>query len=194
MSAEQTAQEIVGQLDQEYRRSVDALRGALRSFMQGGPPPAADARRDGLFAYPELRLAWAPGQPFPRISRAFARIGAPGRYAVTVTRPDLFRDYLVEQLTLLMQDFEVTVEVGRSRVRTATKVIVGVVAVAVVFLALVNREYLEVYDTRAGQFVLAIVGAVFATGGWLLTRMARIDLPDRFTARATSPSLTGVEP
>ena len=88
----------------------------------------------------------------------------------------------------------IRVEVGRSRVRTATKVIVGVVAVAVVFLALVNREYLEVYDTPAGQFVLAIVGAIFATGGWLLTRMARIDLPDRFTARATSPSLTGVEP
>lgn len=36
----------------------------------------------------------------------------------------------------------IRVEVGRSRVRTATKVIVGVVAVAVVFLALVNREYL----------------------------------------------------
>ena len=88
----------------------------------------------------------------------------------------------------------IRVEVGRSRVRTATKVIVGVVAVAVVFLALVNREYLEVYDTPAGQFVLAIVGAIFATGGWLLTRMARIDLPDRFTARATSPSLTGVDP
>lgn len=88
----------------------------------------------------------------------------------------------------------IRVEVGRSRVRTATKVIVGVVAVAVVFLALVNREYLEVYDTPAGQFVLAIVGAIFATGGWLLTRMARIDLPDRFTARATSPSLTGAEP
>lgn len=88
----------------------------------------------------------------------------------------------------------IRVEVGRSRVRTATKVIVGVVAVAVVFLALVNREYLEVYDTPVGQFVLAIVGAIFATGGWLLTRMARIDLPDRFTARATSPSLTGVEP
>lgn len=88
----------------------------------------------------------------------------------------------------------IRVEVGRSRVRTATKVIVGVVAVAVVFLALVNREYLEVYDTPAGQFVLAIVGAIFAAGGWLLTRMARIDLPDRFTARATSPSLTGVEP
>lgn len=88
----------------------------------------------------------------------------------------------------------IRVEVGRSRVRTATKVIVGVVAVAVVFLALVNREYLEVYDTPAGQFVLAIVGAIFATGGWLLTRMARIDLPDRFTARATSPSLTGLEP
>jgi AMP nucleosidase len=38
----------------------------------------------------------------------------PGDYAVTVTRPALFRDYLVEQLTLLIQDFEVEVEVARS--------------------------------------------------------------------------------
>jgi AMP nucleosidase len=33
---------------------------------------------------------------------------------VTVTKPDLYRDYLVEQLTLLKEDFEVEIEVGRS--------------------------------------------------------------------------------
>lgn len=77
----------------------------------------------------------------------------------------------------------IRVEVGRTRVRTATKVIAGVVAAAVVFLALVNRGYLAVYDTTAGQAVLAVVGGVFALGGWLLTRMAAIDLPDRFSAR-----------
>jgi hypothetical protein len=77
----------------------------------------------------------------------------------------------------------IRVEVGRTRVRTATKVIAGVVAAAVIFLALVNRGYLAVYDTAGGQVVLAIVGGVFATGGWLLTRMAAIDLPDRFSAR-----------
>jgi len=88
----------------------------------------------------------------------------------------------------------IRVEVGRTRVRTATKVIVGVVAAAVVFLALVNRDYLTVYDSPTGQIVLGIVGAIFATGGWLLTRMARVDLPERFTARAGGPTIAGVEP
>ena len=67
----------------------------------------------------------------------------------------------------------IRVEVGRTRVRTATKVILGVVAVAVAFLTLVNRDYLAVYDSPGGQVVLGIVGAIFATGGWLLTRTVK---------------------
>lgn len=81
----------------------------------------------------------------------------------------------------------IRVEVGRTRVRTATKVIVGVVVCAVLFLALANGSYLAVYDSFGGQVVLAIVGGTFLLGGWLLVRMAAIDLPERFTARATGP-------
>ena len=81
----------------------------------------------------------------------------------------------------------IRVDVGRTRVRTATKVIVGVVVCAVLFLAIVNRDYLSVYDTAGGQVVLAFVGATFALGGWLLARMATIDMPERFTARAAGP-------
>jgi AMP nucleosidase len=115
MSAKTSAAaSIVDQLEHEYRASVDALREALREFLAGGQPPNPDARRGGAFVYPELRLNWARGQAFPRISRAFARIGAPGRYAVTVTRPDLFCGYLTEQLSLLLEDFDVEIEVGRS--------------------------------------------------------------------------------
>lgn len=88
----------------------------------------------------------------------------------------------------------IRVEVGRTRVRTATKVIVGVVIAAVAFLALVNRDYLGVYDSPAGQVVLAIVGSIFATGGWLLARMSRIDLPERFTARSSTPALAETGP
>lgn len=81
----------------------------------------------------------------------------------------------------------IRVDVGRTRVRTATKVIVGVVVCAVLFLAVVNRDYLTVYDSVGGQFVLAVVGATFALGGWLLARMATIDMPERFTARVAGP-------
>jgi AMP nucleosidase len=114
MSKKMEAAGIVDRLEEEYRRSVDALRSDLKTFLAGGAPPSPDLRTNGTYAYPELRLSWPPGLTYPRISRAFARIGNPGHYAITVTRPKLFRDYLVEQLSLLMQDFDITVEVGRS--------------------------------------------------------------------------------
>jgi AMP nucleosidase len=114
MSARSEAGRIVDQLEREYRASVEALRTALRAFLDGGPPPDAEVRQGGAYVYPELRLGWPAGQAFPRTSRAFARLSAPGRYAVTVTRPDLFRPYLTEQLSLLLQDFAVEIEVGRS--------------------------------------------------------------------------------
>jgi len=87
----------------------------------------------------------------------------------------------------------IRVEVGRTRVRTAAKVIVGVVAAAVVFLAVANRTYLAVYGTVSGQLMLAAVAGVFALGGLLLMRMAKIDLPERFTARAGGPMPIGTE-
>lgn len=81
----------------------------------------------------------------------------------------------------------VRVEVGRARVRTATKVIIGTVAAAAVFLAVTNRDYLSIYNTATGQLVLVVIAAVFALGGWLLERMADTRLPERFTARTTAP-------
>jgi len=115
MSIEKEAAAIVERLDAEYRATVEALRAALKIFLAGGPPPDPSARASGAFAYPELRLTWPPGEIHPRLGRAYARLSQPGDYAVTVTRPDLYRDYLIEQISLLMTDFNVTLEVGRSK-------------------------------------------------------------------------------
>lgn len=78
----------------------------------------------------------------------------------------------------------IRVEVGRSRVRTAAKIILGVVGATIVLLSVANRGYLAVYGDSAGQFVLLVIGLIFGFGGWLMTRMAAIELPERFTARA----------
>jgi len=115
MTPQEEAAAIVERLDLEYTRSVEALRSALKTFLAGGAPPSPEMRTSGAFVYPQLRLAWPPGKPYPRIGRAYARMSQPGHYAVTVTRPDLFRDYLIEQLSLLISDFEVELEVGRSQ-------------------------------------------------------------------------------
>lgn len=79
----------------------------------------------------------------------------------------------------------IRVEVGRTRVRTAGKVILGVVAATIALLALLNREYLAVYGTSGGQVVLLFIGGIFALGGWLLVRMAELDMPERFSARTS---------
>lgn len=78
----------------------------------------------------------------------------------------------------------IRVEVGRTRVRTASKVILGVVAATIALLALLNRDYLAVYATPGGQIVLLFIGGIFALGGWLLVRMAELDMPERFSARS----------
>ncbi|KQW71023.1 AMP nucleosidase [Phenylobacterium sp. Root77] len=115
MFNEEKAAAIVERLNTEYQTTVEALRNALKTFLAGGPPPDPASRAAGIFAYPELRLTWPPGHSYPRLSRAYARLSQPGEYSVTVTRPDLYRDYLTEQISLLMADFDVTIEVGRSR-------------------------------------------------------------------------------
>jgi tight adherence protein B len=77
----------------------------------------------------------------------------------------------------------IRVEVGRARIRTATRVIVGVVAATVVLLTVFNRRYLAAYDSFAGQVVLVVVAAIFAGGGLLIDRMAALSIPERFRAR-----------
>ena len=114
MSKEEKAAAIVERLNQEYQTTVRSLRTSLQTFLSGGPPPTPADRAKGIFTYPELRLSWPPGRAYPRLSRAYARISQPGNYSVTVTRPDLYRDYLTEQIDLLMKDFDISVEVGRS--------------------------------------------------------------------------------
>ncbi|KQR87999.1 AMP nucleosidase [Sphingomonas sp. Leaf343] len=105
-----TASDIVAELDRLYTASVDRLQAALTRYLADGMPPDATARSDGSFAYPEIRLSFAgePGRPAPL--RSFGRLVSPGDYRISVTKPAIFADYLTEQLTLLIEDYDVTVE------------------------------------------------------------------------------------
>ena len=111
-----TASHLVDQLAAIHAESTEALRTALRHFIDDGITPDDAARVLGRWAYPELRIAYAGGAAVSRPVRAFARLNRPGNYAATVTRPELFRAYLIEQITLLMADYDVGVTTGRSDV------------------------------------------------------------------------------
>ena len=108
------AASVVDHLDGEYRRSVAALRADLKAFLATRAPPDPAIRASGAYAYPALRLTYVARGPAPRLPRAFARFSQGGTYVTTVTRPDLFRAYLTEQLSLILSDFEVGAEVIRS--------------------------------------------------------------------------------
>ncbi len=104
-----TASDIVAELDRLYTASVDRLKAALTRYLVEGVPPAPDQRGDGSFAYPEIRLTYAGQADRPTPLRSFGRLVTPGVYGISVTKPALFADYLTEQLTLLIEDYDVTV-------------------------------------------------------------------------------------
>ena len=110
---------ILDQLQTEYDAAVAALREDVIAFGRDGKVPPQRKRVDGSYGYPELTLRYSgEGLPDDRThdrSRAFGRLELVGTYTTTVTRPDLFAPYLTEQLGLIMDEYDVLVEVGRSR-------------------------------------------------------------------------------
>ena len=105
---------LVDRLCEMSEQSVASLRSALARYLAHGEVPDADARAEGLFAYPELRIDYSYDQPPNFPPRAFGRLNQPGRYAISVARPHFFKHYLREQLEYLVRDYRVDVSVGRS--------------------------------------------------------------------------------
>ncbi|MBL8663560.1 MAG: AMP nucleosidase [Candidatus Odyssella sp.] len=98
----------VARLEQIYERGTAFLRERFAEYL-GGRPPAARARA----FYPYVRVAI--GTHARLDSRlAYGFVAGPGVYETTVTRPDLFRRYLLEQIGLLLRNHGVPVEIGES--------------------------------------------------------------------------------
>jgi len=106
--------EIVDALEALYNEAVANLKSALSAFLHDGTAPDPGHREAGGFCYPELVVRYDPDGPPPPISRSFGKMSEAGTYASTITRPAFFRGYLIEQLTPLMRDYEIDIEVRRS--------------------------------------------------------------------------------
>ncbi len=118
MTQQQDLPAIVDRLQELYTASVRDLRAALKAYLEKGVRPSAADRAKGLFAYPQIQVTYEPepGSPLSqsRGARAFGRLTDPGVYALTVTRPSFFGPYLIEQLGLLVRDYNVHISVGPS--------------------------------------------------------------------------------
>ena len=107
-----TPEEAVDLLARRYDESVGALRGALDKFLHSGVAPTPQTRAQ--FRYPRLRVTYRTEGAPPANARAFAKFAVPGVYSTTVTQPEDFRDYLLEQLRPLASEFGAEMEVGLS--------------------------------------------------------------------------------
>jgi len=93
-----------------YERGTRFLCDAFARAVGGDVPPQ---RVRAL--YPEIRLTTATHAAVDsRLS--FGHVSYPGTYATTITRPDLFRGYLEQQIGLLLDNHGVPVTVGLSEV------------------------------------------------------------------------------
>ncbi|PJF10089.1 AMP nucleosidase [Pseudorhodobacter sp. MZDSW-24AT] len=98
----------VDRLEELYFKATAYLADHFSATVTKGKP---DTRIRAF--YPEIRLRVASHTKAD--SRlAFGHVAGPGTYATTVTRPDLFRNYLIQQLTLLMENHGVPVQIGPS--------------------------------------------------------------------------------
>jgi len=116
MDSPKTPAEAVDRLEHLHTRAVNALIEAVRRFAETGAPPTMEER--ALFRYPELRVTYLPSGPAPRVSRAYGQLTWPGEYAVSITQPGYYRDYLIEQLSLLVGDYgaELSVRVSDTEI------------------------------------------------------------------------------
>jgi AMP nucleosidase len=93
-----------------YDTSTAFLRSAFQRFAAGED---LDARVRACYPFVRVQTQRAT-RADSRLSYGF--VAAPGRYATTLTRPDLFGDYYAEQFRLLQINHAVEIEIGISKV------------------------------------------------------------------------------
>jgi Flp pilus assembly protein TadB len=73
--------------------------------------------------------------------------------------------------------------VGRSRTRSAVRIITGVITVFVGGLFIFNRDYLQPYESVEGQLILSMILMTFVAAVVMMHAMSQIEVPERFVRR-----------
>ena len=80
------------------------------------------------------------------------------------------------------------VDAGRARTRTSVRVVTVSTMVFSTGLVLLNRGYLDPYDSAFGQLVLALVGGFFGAAFVWLARSSQFEVKERFLRSADASS------
>ncbi|MBT2418058.1 type II secretion system F family protein [Streptomyces sp. ISL-22] len=142
------------------------------------------------------------GRPLPAALRAFAEEADDPLADVVVSALVMAAEQQGSQLGPLLGELAESVreqvamrqriDAGRASIRTGVRVTVTVTLGMAVGLVVFNRSYLDPFDTLAGQVVLAVVGALFATAFTWLTAIGRVDEPVRLISTANPHGPVGV--
>jgi len=102
------AEEAFAEVEKLYNKSIAYLKNHFEDFTKGKIP-----KKKISAYYPEIRFRPEKmGRSDPRLSYGF--VPREGVYGTTVTRPDLFKNYYMEQLRLLLENHDGRIEVGLS--------------------------------------------------------------------------------
>ena len=104
-----TPQAAVERLSLLYDEAITAIEVAFTAFSKGETPVLGEHP-----VYPYLSIEVSQGA-IASTTLAFGKVTKPGRYGTTITAPALFKDYLIEQLTLLSDNYKARIFVGKSR-------------------------------------------------------------------------------
>jgi len=102
------AKEAVKQLKHLYDHSIKNLQEAFEVAVKGSPPKYKIQEY-----YPQIKIKI---DSFVAIDSrlAFGHVNGPGIYVTTITRPKLFEQYLIQQLSLLIKNHNVPIQIEYS--------------------------------------------------------------------------------
>ncbi|GGA95475.1 AMP nucleosidase [Allosediminivita pacifica] len=126
----------VDRLIELYEQAAGFLKDRFLAALSNGHPGV----RYRAF-YPQISITTTTyAQVDSRLS--FGHVAAPGTYATTITRPDMYRHYLLQQIDLLLENHGVPVRIGLSDVPMP------------VHFAVANYPEITVPQEGAADFVL----------------------------------------
>ncbi len=103
-----TPEEALKHIELIYNAHVEFLREQFKGFVKG---ELKDQRFRGFYPYARISTKLARRQD-TRLSYGFA--ARPGTYSTTLTRPDIFDHYFIEQFRHIIKNHEVPIEIGVS--------------------------------------------------------------------------------
>ena len=104
-----TPKAAVERLTQLYDEAIATIEADFAAFSNGQKRVSEEHP-----AYPYLSIE-VTRSAITGSSLAFGKVTKPGQYGTTITAPRLFREYLLEQLTLLASNYKAAIYVGKSR-------------------------------------------------------------------------------